>query len=91
MIIRFDPVFVEKLKKVNVRIRNNFKLQIKIFAVDPDNPQLNNHPLRDEWQGYRSININSDRRAIYAEKNEGVDEVAYFIAIGTHDELYPPR
>ena len=88
MIIRYDPDFIEKLKKVNVRIRKNFKEQIKIFGQDPNNPQLNNHPLREDWEGYRSIDINSKWRAIYTEKSERNDIIAYFVALGTHKELY---
>ena len=88
MIVRYDPDFVEKLKKVNVRILKNFKERIKIFSKDPNNPSLNNHPLREEWQGYRSIDITGDWRAIYTEKTEGDEIIAYFVAIGTHDQLY---
>jgi addiction module RelE/StbE family toxin len=49
---------------------------------------LNNHPLRDEWTGYRSIDITADYRAIYKEVREGKELNAYFIALGNHQELY---
>jgi len=88
MIVRYDPDFIKKLKKVNVRIRQNFKKQIKIFGQDPNNLQLNNHPLRDEWEGYRSMDVTRDWRAIYTEKSEGDKIIAYFVALGTHKELY---
>lgn len=88
MKVRFDPDFVEMLKQVNVRIRKEFIKRIKIFGIDPDNPQLNNHPLREEWKGYRSIDITSDWRAIYSEKIEGEEIIAYFEALGTHEQLY---
>ena len=88
MIIRYDPDFVEMLKKINVRILKNFKERIKIFAKDPDNPQLNNHPLKKEWEGYRSIDVTNEWRAIYTEKAEGEEFIALFVVLGTHKELY---
>lgn len=88
MKIVYDSDFFSKLKKVNVRIRKSFKQKIAIFAKDPYYPQLNNHTLIDEFRGYRSIDINSDWRAIYEEILVGEETVAYFIALGTHTQLY---
>ncbi len=88
MIIRYSPGFIRKLKKINVRIRKNFRERIEIFKKDPLNPQLCNHELRDEYEGLRSINITADYRAIYKEVHEGKEINAYFVAIGTHKELY---
>jgi len=84
----YDPVFIQSLKKLDVRIRKSFKTQIAIFAKNPQDPQLNNHPLKREYEGYRSIDITADYRAIYEEVNAGEEPVAYFVAIGTHPELY---
>lgn len=88
MTIRYDPNFLAKLKKINVRIRNSFKKRLEIFIKDPLNPQLNNHPLKRNYLGYRSIDITSDWRAVYSEKSENQEIVAFFVDIGTHKELY---
>lgn len=88
MRIIYDPNFVTKLKRSNVRVRKHFKERILLFVKDPNNPQLNNHTLRDEYQEYRSIDITSDWRAIFKEVRIGEETVAYFIALGTHRELY---
>lgn len=88
MTLRHDRDFLKKLKKLDVRIRKSFKQKIAIFLIDPFNPQLNNHPLKREYQGYRSIDITNDYRAIYQEKVEHDEQIAYFIALGTHEELY---
>lgn len=88
MIIRFDPNFLDKLKKINVRISNSFKKRLEIFIKDPYYPQLNNHPLKKNYLGYRSIDITSDWRAIYSEKSEDQETVAFFVDIGTHKELF---
>lgn len=88
MIVRYDPDFIVRMKKINVKVRKSFKEKILLFGRDPNNRWLNNHPLREEWAGYRSIDITGDWRALYTEKSEGEETVAYFVVIGTHRELY---
>jgi len=88
MILRYDVDFLKTLKKTNVRIRKHFKQRIALFISNHNDPQLNNHALRDEWVGYRSIDITSHWRAIYTEKKEGDTTIAYFVAVGTHSQLY---
>lgn len=88
MIIRYDADFIKELKKVNVRVRKSLKEAILIFSKDPYAPKLNNHPLKRDWKSYRSINITADYRAIYREIEEDDEITVYFVAIGTHEELY---
>lgn len=84
----YDSDFLKKLKKVDVKVRKSFKRSISLFNEDPTDPRLNNHRLRDKYLGHRSIDVNANWRAIYKETKIGGDEVAYFVAIGTHKELY---
>lgn len=70
------------------QIRKSFKERIVKFSQNPGDPHLNNHPLNKQWQGYRSIDITADWRAIYKEISVNEETVAHFIAIGTHKELY---
>lgn len=88
MKIQYHPVFLEKLKKSNVRIRNKFLKQLAIFIKNPDDPILRNHSLREEWEGYKSIVIIADWRALYEEIISDDETIAYFSYIGTHKELY---
>lgn len=88
MTIKYDPAFLKKLKKLDVRIRKSFKERIILFASNPHHPQLNNHSLTKGFTNFRSIDITNDWRALYSEKNEGKEVVAYFEEIGTHDQLY---
>lgn len=88
MKVFYDPTFYEKLKKINVRIRKSVKERMLLFSKNPIDPSLHNHALRDEWQGYRSINITNDVRAIYKEVQVREDIIAYFAIFGTHKELY---
>lgn len=88
MNVALDSDFLKKFKKVNVRIKKSFKERILLFSENHSHPQLNNHALRDEYEGYRSIDISSDWRAVYKETQIGEETVAYFVELGTHDQLY---
>lgn len=88
MIIKYSPSFLKTVKKVDVRIRNRLKQRLLKFSKDPIYSQLRNHPLRGKYLGKRSIDITSNWRAIYEEKLEGEEVIAYFIALGTHSQLY---
>lgn len=85
-----DPKFRRKYLKANVRIRNKVDECIRIFVKNPNDPFLNNHKLRREWVGHRSIDITSDWRVIYKEIIIGDQIIAYFVDIGIHKELYKP-
>ncbi len=88
MIVKYSPSFLTVLKKLHITIRKNFSYRIRLFAKNPYNLELNNHALHREYGGFRSIDITADYRALYEEKQEEQDTVAYFIAIGNHQELY---
>lgn len=88
MIIKYSPSFLEIFKKVDVRIRKSFKERIVIFSKNPKDLQLNNHALRKEWHGHRSVDINAEYRAVYKEMAIGKELAAHFVTLGTHEQLY---
>lgn len=88
MKVQYDPRVIEKLKKVNVRIRNSFKERLRQFEKNPNAPQLNNHALKKKFLGFRSIDITANYRAVYEELRQGKSTIAYFVLLGTHKELY---
>ncbi|OGE25335.1 hypothetical protein A3C26_00715 [Candidatus Daviesbacteria bacterium RIFCSPHIGHO2_02_FULL_39_12] len=88
MIIKYSLSFLEIFKKVDVRVRKSFKQRILIFSKNPNDLQLNNHALKKEWKGHRSMDINTDYRAVYKKVAMGDELVAHFVTLGTHDELY---
>ncbi|TSC85748.1 MAG: translation repressor RelE [Microgenomates group bacterium Gr01-1014_7] len=88
MNVKLDPDLLKKLKKLDIRIRNSFREKILIFQKNPNESLLNNHELRDQYKGLRSIDITNDYRAIYEEMTAGEDTIAYFSILGTHNELY---
>lgn len=80
--------FIKHYKNTDVRIRKSVDQKLLIFAKNPHEAGLRNHPLHDEWKGYRSIDITNDYRAIYKVVKEGEEINAYFIALGRHKELF---
>jgi len=91
MTVKYSLLFLQTLKKADVRIRKNFKEKILIFSKNPNDLQLDNHLLKEPYQGLRSIDITADWRAIYEEKSEGEEAVAYFVILGTHKQLYQTK
>lgn len=85
MSIRFHRNFEKQYKKLQKKEQLRAKERLALFLQDEFDPILNNHPLRGKYQGYRSINIMGDLRAVYA--HQSVD-VRIFAAIGTHGNLY---
>lgn len=87
MIVIFTDQFRKQYKKVNVRIRNRFDIVLEKFISNPMDSELRNHPLHGKLEGFRSIDVTSDWRAIYKEEKQ--DEIVfYFVALGTHSQLY---
>ena len=85
--MRFDyhKNFKKQYKKFPKTIRQKCDQRLIIFAQNPFDPLLYNHPLLGKYRGYRSINITADIRALYKLVSE--DE-ASFVFLGTHSELY---
>ncbi len=84
--IDFSKRFEKDLKKAPVKIRKAFRGRIEIYLTDKFNPILNNHALTGRLEGYRSINVTGDWRAIFRELESG--EIVYFDFLGTHSQLY---
>ncbi len=77
--------FKKQFLKLPAKTKIKFAERINILLEDPQSCILSNHKLKSEYNGYFSINITGDIRAIYKVIE---NEVYYFIAIGTHSELY---
>lgn len=84
MIITFHKDFKKVLRKFPAKTQEKFYERLSIFEKDVFNPALNNHALRGNYSGYRSINITGDLRALY---KSSCDEVI-FVAIDSHSNLY---
>lgn len=77
--------FEKQFAKLPKKIKRQTIERINIFRTDVFAEILSNHPLSGEWYGYRSINVAGDYRAVFKELE---DDTYYFVAVGTHSQLY---
>ncbi len=84
-VILFSTAFKKRYRKYLPNQRAHFKERLNLFETEPFHPLLNNHALHTPYDGCRSINMTGDIRAIYEPTRP---DLAYFIKIGTHPELY---
>ena len=85
MRLTYHSKFKKQYKKLRPAQRDRFAKALILFEVEPNHPDLYNHPLTGEWKGHRSISFGGDWRAHYIPKDK---DVALFVAIGTHSQLY---
>jgi addiction module RelE/StbE family toxin len=85
MTIQYLPKFKKQYNKLPQKIQNQFDEKIALFAVDPTLPVLKVHPLKGNFKGYWSMNVNGDVRALYIMD---CDSIVIFGLIGTHSQLY---
>lgn len=85
MNVVFHKDFEKSFKRLPPKIKQKTVTQIALFKQNPWDPSLYNHPLRAEYDGYRSINITGDYRAFYRPVSENK---AVFTHVGTHAQLY---
>ena len=87
MKIIFEKSFDKQFKKLSKSVQEKFYKRLHIFQESPYDELLKNHKLKGSLNGYRSINITGDYRAIYIVYTK-IDDTYKFIAIGTHSQLY---
>lgn len=77
--------FDKQFKKLSAKHKDKTILCLGIFIIDHMDERLDNHSLVGEWLGFRSISITGDIRAVYKQEEKNV---ARFVSIGTHSQLY---
>lgn len=82
--IVFSSRFEKQAEKIPRKVYGAFRKRLVLFTQTPFHSLLENHPLRGEYVGKRSINITGDYRAIFEDR----DDTVTFIAIGRHRDLY---
>jgi len=84
MRIGYHKEFIKNYKKLPLKIQEQFKQRQILFEKDKFDPVLNNHSLTGKYQGYRSINVSGNIRAIFKVNGDSV----IFIKINSHSNLY---
>jgi len=76
---------LKKIKRKDKRLAGKIEKQLILFQKNPKHPSLRLHKLSGNINGMWSISITSSIRMVYRIMNEST---AYFVNIGTHDEVY---
>ncbi|OGK11305.1 hypothetical protein A2954_01960 [Candidatus Roizmanbacteria bacterium RIFCSPLOWO2_01_FULL_37_12] len=84
MIVKYHKEFLRRFKKQRLKIKEKFKDRLSLFMKDEFDPTLNNHSLRGNYEGYRSINVTGDIRAVFKR----TAQEAIFVSIDSHSNLY---
>ena len=86
MRVQFSPDFDKQFSTHLTNRQKALALEaIDLFIDSPFHQDLRNHGLRKEWKGYRSLGIGGDFRLHFKMIS---DDFAYFVAVGTHSQLY---
>ena len=87
MTLDFSPEVKKELRKIrqkDSRLYRKIEKQLYIFLEDPNHPSLRHHKLSGNLKELWSISITDNFRIVYSLEGD----TAYFIKIGTHDEVY---
>lgn len=79
---------LQKIKLKDIKLFRAVEKHLTIFKADPTHPSLRLHKLSGKYQDTWSISITRKIRMIYILLHEEQEDSAYFVDIGTHDEVY---
>ena len=77
--------FGKDFKKLPKSTKKKVIIVLQKFINNPQDQSLNSHSLSGRWNKHFSINVTGDVRAVYVFIE---DEIVYFVAVGSHSELY---
>ena len=80
-----SKLFKKQFQKLPPGVRQAAETRIELFKREEFHPLLNNHKLKEEFEGYRSINVTGDYRIIFKKETEFLVRLEQ---IGTHPQLY---
>jgi len=85
MIVKFHKSFIKSYRRLPLKIKQKADQKMRLFSQNQKAMELNVHTLSGKYNGYMSMNITGDYRALYkiVSKNE-----VRFMEIGTHAQLY---
>lgn len=82
---RYSREFDKQFARLPKALKDKAIDAIELFLDKPNEKSLRNHALSEKWHGYRSISADHDLRVHFKMID---DETVYFVAIGTHSQLY---
>ena len=85
MQVDYTKRFLKQYAKLPKKIQSQTDERILLWQDKPNDPKLKDHALTGKYQGYRSINITGDIRALYRQQG---NTLIIFSFIGSHPQLY---
>jgi len=85
MKITYSKTFSKQLKKLPVKVQEQFFVRLELFISDRAHPTLKVHKLVAQYRGQSSFNVTADIRTVFYEDKTGTVDL---VAIGSHSELY---
>ena len=85
---KFSPLVQQKLIQLNKKDNKlvlRIEKQIKLFESNHKHPSLRTHKLTGKLANRWSISVSRGLRMIYIILD---NDVAYFVDLGTHDQVY---
>jgi addiction module RelE/StbE family toxin len=82
---RYSKEFDKQFAGLSKTQKSNAIDAIELFLEKPNDASLRNHALSEKWYGYRSISADDDLRVHFKMID---NETVYFVAIGSHSQLY---
>ncbi len=85
MRILFHKDFKKAFRKLSASLQTRCDNRLRLFQNNPLDPLLHNHALQGTYDGYRSINVTGDFRAVY---KDSAGDAVEFVDIDTHHNLF---
>jgi mRNA-degrading endonuclease YafQ of YafQ-DinJ toxin-antitoxin module len=85
MYIARSKKFDKQYQKLPKKTQQQFSKRLYLYLEDKHHSLLHTHRLAGAYRGSQSFNVNADVRAVFKIKD---GDTLYFIAIGSHSELY---
>lgn len=88
MRVKFSNEFISDLKKIkqkDKRLALRAEKQLILFKENPTHPSLRLHKLSGKFKNTWSISLTKSVRMVYILI---ANDIAYFVDIGTHDQVY---
>ncbi|MBI1869355.1 type II toxin-antitoxin system mRNA interferase toxin, RelE/StbE family [Candidatus Gottesmanbacteria bacterium] len=76
---------LKKLSKTDKQLTERVQKQLNLFLSNPKHPSLRTNKLSGNLNNMRSISVTESIRMTYLLLET---DTAYFVDIGTHDEVY---
>ena len=87
--VEYTTKFKRDLKLAKKRNKNLDSLHDAMKKIENEeklNPRLKDHPLSNNWKGYRELHIEPDWLLIYKLITD--EKVVIFVRTGTHSDLF---